>query len=25
LDDRPAHEYTLTDDAEYIKPKTRVC
>ncbi len=24
LDYRPVHEYTLTDDAEYIKPKKRV-
>jgi len=24
LDYRPVHEYTLTDDAEYIKPKARV-
>ncbi|NML06905.1 succinate dehydrogenase flavoprotein subunit [Sphingomonas sp. G-3-2-10] len=24
LDFRPVHEYTLTDDAEYIKPKARV-
>ncbi len=24
LDYRPVHEYTLTDDVEYIKPKKRV-
>jgi len=24
IDYRPVHEYTLTDDAEYIKPKARV-
>jgi succinate dehydrogenase / fumarate reductase flavoprotein subunit len=24
LDSRPVHEYTLTDDATYIKPKKRV-
>jgi len=24
LDSRPVHEYTLTDDVEYIKPKKRV-
>jgi len=24
LDDRPVHDYTLTDEAEYIKPKARV-
>ena len=24
IDYRPVHEYTLTDDAEYIKPKKRV-
>ncbi|NIJ08843.1 succinate dehydrogenase / fumarate reductase flavoprotein subunit [Sphingomonas vulcanisoli] len=24
LDTRPVHEYTLTDDVEYIKPKARV-
>jgi len=24
LDSRPVHEYTLTDDVEYIKPKARV-
>ena len=24
LDYRPVHEYTLTDDATYIKPKARV-
>jgi succinate dehydrogenase / fumarate reductase, flavoprotein subunit len=24
LDDRPVHEYTLTDEVEYIKPKARV-
>jgi succinate dehydrogenase / fumarate reductase, flavoprotein subunit len=24
IDSRPVHEYTLTDDAEYIKPKARV-
>ena len=24
LDTRPVHEYTLTDDVEYIKPKKRV-
>jgi len=24
LDSRPVHEYTLTDEAEYIKPKARV-
>ena len=24
IDYRPVHEYTLTDDVEYIKPKKRV-
>jgi succinate dehydrogenase / fumarate reductase flavoprotein subunit len=24
LDYRPVHEYTLTDDVQYIKPKARV-
>jgi succinate dehydrogenase / fumarate reductase, flavoprotein subunit len=24
LDSRPVHEYTLTDEVEYIKPKARV-
>ena len=24
IDYRPVHDYTLTDDAEYIKPKKRV-
>jgi succinate dehydrogenase / fumarate reductase flavoprotein subunit len=24
IDYRPVHEYTLTDDIEYIKPKKRV-
>jgi len=24
IDYRPVHEYTLTDDGEYIKPKKRV-
>ncbi|WP_340587922.1 hypothetical protein [Erythrobacter alti] len=24
IDYRPVHEYTLTDDAEYIEPKKRV-
>jgi succinate dehydrogenase / fumarate reductase flavoprotein subunit len=24
LDYRPVHDYTLTDEAEYIKPKARV-
>jgi succinate dehydrogenase / fumarate reductase flavoprotein subunit len=24
IDYRPVHEYTLTDEAEYIKPKARV-
>jgi len=24
LDYRPVHEYTLTDEVEYIKPKARV-
>jgi succinate dehydrogenase / fumarate reductase flavoprotein subunit len=24
IDYRPVHEYTLTDEVEYIKPKARV-
>ncbi len=24
IDYRPVHDYTLTDEAEYIKPKARV-
>ena len=24
LDYRPVHDYTLTDEADYIKPKARV-
>jgi succinate dehydrogenase / fumarate reductase flavoprotein subunit len=24
IDYRPVHEFTLTDDVEYIKPKARV-